>query len=223
MFPPVALAPQPSWELLDLAAAPGSKTLQLACLTGAPERIAAVEMVRDRFFRLKRNLRAQGAAAVRTYQQDGTRVWRYRPDHFDAVLLDAPCSTEGRFRADEEETFRYWSPSKIKAMARKQRQLLRSAVRCAQPGGVIVYATCSFAPEENEAVIDDVLRAYPGAVEVDPIGAGPPGMLEGMGVWDGDTYDAQVRGARRLPPDGTYEAFFVCRLIKTGPTGDPVR
>lgn len=210
MVPVVALGPRPGERVLDLAAAPGSKTLQLAAALRGEGELAAVEVVKPRFHRLRRNLEAAGAGWVKAYLQDGARAWRYRPDHFDRVLIDAPCSTEGRFRVDEPETFAYWSPAKIRSMAAKQTALLDSAVRCVRPGGVVVYSTCSFAPEENEAVVTRVLERHD--LEVEPIEAEVPGAIPGLGEWEGHVFDPALADAMRVLPDGTWEGFFVVRL-----------
>lgn len=210
MVPPVVLAPEPGERVLDLAAAPGSKTLQMAALMDRRGELAAVEIVKPRFFRLRRNLDAAGASFVRTYLQDGMKAWRYRPDHFDRVLLDAPCSTEGRFRADDPETFAYWSESKIREQARKQKRLLESALRCVQPGGIVVYSTCSFAPEENEAVVQHALARMD--VVVEPISVPLPGIQQGLVEWDGTTFDDSIRNTVRVLPDGVFEGFYVARL-----------
>ena len=87
--------PQSEECILDLGAAPGSKTLQLAELMGNQGSIWAVESVRGRFFRLRDNLARHGAENVQTHLADGTRIWRRHPERFDRVLLDAPCSSEG--------------------------------------------------------------------------------------------------------------------------------
>lgn len=218
MVPPLALAPAPGETVLDLAAAPGSKTTQLAALTHGEADIAAVEVVRDRFFRLRATLDLAGAANVRTFLQDGTKVYRYRPEHFDRVLLDAPCSTEGRFRADAPETFAYWSERKIREMQRRQTALLFSAVNSLRVGGTLVYATCSFAPEENEQVLDHALTTFGDALALEPLGLDVPAALPALGEWDGRRFAHDLSPARRLLPDGTYEAFFVARLRKTAST-----
>ena len=134
MIPPLVLDAQPGERILDLGAAPGSKTLQLACLMRNTGEIAAVEIVKRRFYKLRANLEAQGATNVRPFLRDGATVWRHRPEHFDRVLLDAPCSTEGRFRTDDPATYAYWSPRKIKEMARKQRRLLHAFSRAMRAG-----------------------------------------------------------------------------------------
>ena len=218
MVPPLALAPAPGDRVLDLAAAPGSKTLQMAALMENAGEIAAVELVRDRFFRLRANALAAGATVVRPFLQDGTKVWRYRPEHFDRVLLDAPCSTEGRFRADEPETYRYWSERKIREMQNRQHRLLFSAVGALAVGGVLVYATCSFAPEENEAVLDKALTTFDGALELEPLGVDVPNAEPALAGWDDRPFRHDLAHARRLVPDGTHEAFFVARLRKTAST-----
>lgn len=218
MVPPLALAPEPDDRVLDLAAAPGSKTTQLAALLGPDADLAAVEVVRDRFFRLRANLDAAGASFVKTFLQDGTKVPRYRPEHFDRVLLDAPCSTEGRFRADEPETFAYWSERKIREMQRRQTALLAAAVDSLAVGGTLVYATCSFAPEENEAVLDRTLTRFGDALRLEPIPLDVPAAQPALPAWDGQAFAHDLSHARRLLPDGTYEAFFVARLHKTAST-----
>lgn len=216
MIPPLVLDPQPGERVLDLTAAPGSKTLQMACQMQNTGEIAAVEVVKNRFFKLRDNIASQGATNVRTFLQDGTKVWRYRPEHFDRVLLDAPCSTEGRFRVDEPETYAYWSPRKIKEMARKQRRLLYSAVQCLRPGGVLVYSTCSFAPEENEVVLDKTLKKFEDVLTLEPFDLSIDALLPALNHWQGRTFKHDLQAARRVLPTATMEGFFVCKLRKVG-------
>lgn len=220
MVPPLALDPRAGERVLDLAAAPGSKTLQIAGMMEGQGELAAVEIVRGRFFRLKRNLQAGGAEFVRTFLKDGSRVWRHRPDWFDRVLVDAPCSTEGRFREDEPESYAYWSPRKIQEMVRRQVPLLQGALRAVRPGGVVVYSTCSFAPEENELVVDRILSWGGNSVRTEPLPLTLPAMSPALDSWNDRDLDPGVQNARRILPDGTFEGFFICRLRKTAPLGD---
>ena len=214
MIPPLVLDPQPGERILDLGAAPGSKTLQLACQMNNTGKIAAVEVVKRRFFKLRANLEAQGATNVRSFLRDGATVWRYRPDHFDRVLLDAPCSTEGRFRADDPATYAYWSPRKIKEVASKQRRLLYSAAKSLRVGGVLVYSTCTFAPEENEAVLDKTLRKFGDTLRLEPIGLDLANMQPALFEWQGKPFKHDLSPARRLLPTPTMEAFFVAKMRK---------
>lgn len=220
MVPPLVLDPRPGERVLDLTAAPGSKTLQIAYLMGGLGEIAAVEYVRSRFFRLRDNLSAQGAGFVRTFLKNGEHVWRNRPEYFDRVLLDAPCSSEGRFDLNDPESLAYWSPKKIKEMAGKQRRLLFSAVQSLRPGGVLVYSTCTFAPEENEVLIDSMLQKFGDALRVVPTGLDLPNLCEPLTEWKRKTLRPDLRHARRILPDGIMEGFFVCKIEKIRSTLD---
>lgn len=217
MLPPLLLSPQPEDKVLDLAAAPGSKTLQLAAMMGNHGWISAVEVVKERFFRLRANLERYGATNVHTYHKDGGTVWRHVAEQFDKVLLDAPCSSEGQFSALVPESFAYWSERKIKEMARKQKQLIYSAVQCLKPGGRLVYSTCTLAPEENEAIIDHVLGKFP-QLEVEPIALEIPESESGRDGWGNKIFDPRVTLARRILPDRISEGFFVCVLRKQATT-----
>ena len=107
-------------EVLDLAAAPGGKTLAIAALMNNTGRIAAVEPIRGRFHRMQANLRRCGVSNVQFYQRDGRSVGRLVPERFDRVLLDAPCSSESRMRWLDQQSFEQWSLRKIRETQRKQ-------------------------------------------------------------------------------------------------------
>ncbi len=214
MVPPLVLDPQPGEEVLDLAAAPGSKTLQMAAMMGNEGRIGAVEAVRSRFFKLRANLERGGAKNVQTYLKDGAKVWRSCSERFDRVLLDAPCSGEGLFQVGDAQSFAYWSAKKISEMARKQRRLLHSAIQCLRPGGVLVYSTCTFAPEENEAIVSRALEKFSGVLEVEEISLDMHGVEPGLVEWQGTVFNEALSRARRIIPDGVMQAFFVCKLRK---------
>ncbi len=218
-LPALVLDPQPGERVLDLCAAPGSKTRQLACLMQNEGEVVAVEKVRERFYKLRSNLARQGSAVVLPVLASGAAYWHREPEAFDRVLVDAPCSTEGRFRVGDPETTRYWSPRKVREMQAKQRKLLFAGVQALRPGGTLVYSTCTFAPEENEVVLSKALRTFGGAVEVVEAGLPTTGPVvasvqDGLTDWNGQALDPQVAHARRVLPDGTLEAFFVARLRK---------
>ncbi|MEM8485090.1 MAG: RsmB/NOP family class I SAM-dependent RNA methyltransferase [Bacteroidota bacterium] len=218
MVPPLVLDPQPDERVLDLAAAPGSKTLQMACLMQNTGELAAVEVVKKRFFKLRDNLAAQGAEHVRTFLKDGRAVWKNRPEYFDRVLLDAPCSSEGRFHTSNPETYAYWSPRKIKEMAHKQRRLLYSALHAVRPGGTVVYSTCSFAPEENEGVVSSLLKRFDGVVEAVPFVLDFDQLAAPCMTWAGKDFHPQVQHARRILPGYHTDGFFICKLVKHAST-----
>lgn len=214
MIPPIALDPQPGEEVLDLAAAPGGKTLHMAEMMNNRGRIGAVEAVRKRFFRLRDNLQRGGAEIVQTYLKDGASVWRQCPERFDRVLLDAPCSGEGLFQLANPQSFAYWSEKKIAEMARKQRRLLYSAIQSLKPGGALVYSTCTFAPEENEMVVQHALEQFGSALEVADIEVDINAMQPGLTAWQKAVFDTSLQRARRIVPDGVMEGFFICKLQK---------
>ena len=214
MLVPVVLAPRPGEQVLDLAAAPGGKTLQIAAMMNDTGYLAAVEAVRARFFRLKRNLEHHGVTCARLFLADGTGVGRKVPERFDRVLLDAPCSSEGRFHCGDARSWQHWRPAKNREMARKQKRLLGSAVDSLKPGGVLVYATCSFAPEENEAVVDHVLRRCGPTLAVSDVALPEVPCQPGLTVWNKHRFDPRLRQARRILPDERYDGFFICRLRK---------
>ena len=221
MLAPLLLAPRAGEQVLDLAAAPGGKSLQMAALMGNDGWISAVEVVKGRFHRLKGNVIAHGAHCVHTYHKDGTRVWRLVEGRFDRVLLDAPCSSESRIRRDDPASYAYWSEKKIREAQRKQRKLIDSALRSLKPGGLLLYSTCSYAPEENEAVVQWALERWPELVVVGPERPADfrvAGWLRGRGAWEGACFDGRLARARRILPadDGphTLEGFFLCLLRK---------
>ena len=213
----------PGQRVLDLTAAPGSKTLQLAAMLSPSDELAAVELVRKRKFKLQDNLATHGADHVRVFHQDGTKVWRYRTEYFDRVLLDAPCSSEGRFRLDERDSYRYWSASKVKEMVRKQRRLLFSAVHALKPGGKLVYSTCALSPDENEMAIQHILNAFPDTLDIIPISFEAEERVPTIPVWRRKELDPRVSGACRLMPSERMEGFFVCALSKSQSSNPPER
>ena len=213
-----ALAPRPGEEVLDLAAAPGGKTVALAARMRNSGRIAAVEAVKGRFHRLRANLERCGVANAQLYLADGRAIGRKVPERFDRVLLDAPCSSEARMRLDDPGTHAHWKPRKIREASAKQAALLRSAYRALKPGGVLVYCTCTFAPEENERVVDRLLRSEPGAEPESLHFAGVP-HTAGLTGWRGQACDSRLERAVRVLPDDLWDGLFVCRLRK-GETPD---
>jgi 16S rRNA C967 or C1407 C5-methylase (RsmB/RsmF family) len=213
-LPVMLLDPRPGEEVLDLAAAPGGKAAHLAARMNDTGRLACVEPIRGRFFRLKATLERAGATCAQLYLKDGRGVGGAVPARFDRVLLDAPCSSETSLRAHDPASQAHWSERKVREQARKQRGLLRSAFQALKPGGRLVYATCSLAPEEDEATLDDLLRAHPDAELVDA--ALPPEVpaLPGRAAWRGEAFDPRVARAHRVVPGGLFGAFFVAVVVK---------
>ncbi len=226
---------EPGHEVLDLAAAPGGKTLLMAAALnananrvstadpqaqGAAEgRIAAVEPVAARFHRMRANLERCGVQGVRFYQADGRGVGAKVGERFDAVLLDAPCSSEARVRLAEPATLAHWSPRKIRETQRKQKRLLLSGFAALKPGGRLLYCTCAFSFAENEAVLLHLLKREPRA-SLQPV------EVPATAHWlSGFTQDPQRRRkvehpamahAVRILPDDLWDGFFMALVRKDG-------
>ena len=209
------LAPQPGEEILDLCAAPGGKTSHMAMLMGNQGTIAAVEPVKARFFRLRANLERLGVTIARCYRRDGRSVGRKTPQRFDRVLVDAPCSSEARFTTGDPSSFAYWSPAKIRECAHKQKRLLLAGASALKPGGRLLYCTCSFAPEENEAVVNHLLQKNE-RMRIIPIEPPATGIdiQTGLAEWGGKRFHPALRHCLRILPDHRFDGFFLCLMEK---------
>lgn len=201
-----ALGAEPGERVLDLCAAPGGKACRLAGRVGRAGLLVANEIQRGRARVLASNLERMGARAVVT-SAEPERLAEALPQFFDRVMVDAPCSGEGMFRKDEGAVAD-WSEAHVAACAHRQGLILRSADRALRPGGVLVYSTCTFAPEENEAVV--AAFAAERGYTIEEITAFPhsPGLqLPGM--------PEEIRRCARLfPHRQPGEGHFVARLRK---------
>ncbi|NKC01033.1 MAG: RsmB/NOP family class I SAM-dependent RNA methyltransferase [Pseudomonadales bacterium] len=200
-------------EVLDLAAAPGGKTIAIAALLNNTGRIAAVEPIVRRFHRLRSNLERCGATNVAYYQKDGRGVGRAVPELFDRVLVDAPCSSEARMRWDNVDSYKHWQLRKLKETRRKQKALIMSGYQALKPGGLLLYCTCSFAPEENELVVKHLLKRTD--AEVDPLDFDAELPLHsGLTEWQGRKLGETLAGTARVVPVGVWEGFYLARIRK---------
>lgn len=214
-LPVVLLDPRPGEEVLDLAAAPGGKASHIAARMNNVGRLACVEPIRGRFFRLKATLDRLGVTCASLYLKDGRAVGGAVPGRFDRVLLDAPCSSEAQMRAFDPDTFAHWSERKVREASRKQRGLIRSAFQALKPGGRLVYATCSLAPEEGEAVVTDLLRAEPLADVLPVVLPEEIDAVPGLPAFRGEPFDPRVTRARRVVPGEGIGAFFLAVIAKS--------
>jgi 16S rRNA (cytosine1407-C5)-methyltransferase len=181
-------------------------------------RIAAVEKTRDRFFKMKANFKTLQHHSIHTYLADAAILWRKTPERFDRVLLDAPCSSEARFQNNDPDSYSHWSLRKIRETSRKQKKLIYSAVNCLKPGGTLVYCTCSFAPEENEAIIGHILNTFPQQLSIIPVDIPVANTQPGLTQWQSSQYHESLRNSVRVLPDEVMDGFYICRLLKTAAT-----
>ncbi len=214
MLPALVLDPQPDERVLDLTAAPGSKTTQIACLMRGRGRLVANDNNRIRGYKLQANVKQQGAANVEISRRHGEAFGKVGAEPFDRVLVDAPCGTEGRFFTGRPSSYNYWKPRKIHEMVVKQRRLLEAGARALRLGGVLVYSTCTFAPEENEGVVNWVLGRFDGALDIEPIVVPIPNTMPGLTVWEEKVFCTSLSRTVRVLPTDDMEGFFVARLKK---------
>lgn len=153
----------PGMRVLDVCAAPGSKTTQIGAIMKNTGQIIALEKHQIRFDKLAHNCRLQGLTNVVLEKTDALEYLARNEGLFDAILLDAPCSAEGRIQLSDERTFGFWSLENTVRKAEIQTEILTAALFRLAPGGVLVYATCTLAPEENEGVVTAALSAETGA------------------------------------------------------------
>ena len=158
-LPVLALPIAESMAVLDLCAAPGGKASQIAAAQKGSGLLVANEPIPARARTLMGNLERLGVTNAIVTSMPPERLCPLLTGCFDAVLVDAPCSGEGMFRKDEG-AIQDWSPAHVSACAVRQAAILEAAAIALRPGGTLVYATCTFSPEENEGVVDAFLRAH---------------------------------------------------------------
>ncbi len=154
------LAPQAGERVLDLCAAPGGKSTQIAAALGGTGLLWANEYVPARARVLAQNIERCGVRNAAVSVGDTARLATALPQYFDAVLADVPCSGEGMFRK-EPEALSGWSEDNVRLCAARSEDILHNAAACVRPGGRLVVSTCTFAPEENEWAIVRFLHAHP--------------------------------------------------------------
>jgi len=192
---------QPGDRVLDLCAAPGSKTTQIADLSQDSVLIVAADLHEHRLRTLVSSAQLQGLRSIRAITLDGLQPLPLPEASFDRVLVDAPCSGTGTLRRNPEIRWRI-SPADIEDLARRQTQLLFNAAQVVRPGGRLVYSTCSVEPDENEAVIQTFLENNDSfrAVELS---------------LNGELQTAPGQ-ARTWPQRHGTDGFFICVLERKG-------
>ncbi|MEJ2078194.1 MAG: RsmB/NOP family class I SAM-dependent RNA methyltransferase [Acidobacteriota bacterium] len=217
MLPAKVLDPSPGDRILDLCAAPGSKTTQLAELMQNRGVIIANDSSNRRIRSLVFNLRRLGASNVCVLKDYGELFGNQYFEMFDGVLLDAPCSALGTLHKSPE-VLEWWEPSRSERLAVQQRSLIQSGLKALKPGGVLVYSTCTVTPQENEEILQFVLDRFP--VEIEEIHLPRMKIHPGLTDYAGTRYaPALARAVRIYPHDNPCEGFFIARLRKTDSFG----
>jgi len=234
MLPVSMLDPQPGEKILDMAAAPGSKSTQIAAKMNGRGVLVANDMQEARLQTLKSALNRLGVINVIVTKKMGQWFGKHMTGRFDRVLIDAPCTGQGTARKDSS-ALKYCSIDSIGKNAKLQRELIEAAVHATKIGGRIVYSTCTLTPEENEDVVFSVLRKFPGQLEVvhPQEVIGDQWSVDSMQKAIDDSYMVQEQifpttdnrqpFLRIWPQTYDSEGFFCAVLKKTAPTKEAVQ
>ena len=202
MLPPIIMQPQHNEDILDMAAAPGGKTTQIAAITENEAHITACELNAIRAERLRYNVEKQGASSVYVMQKDSRTIDDFFS--FDRILLDAPCSGSGTLDFSNDDTFKYFSSKLVEKSAKTQLTLLKKALTILKSGKDLVYSTCSILSVENEDVVSEALKFF--NAEIVPINFVGKEVLPIL--------PTKIEGTLCVCPDDLYEGFFIAKIRK---------
>ena len=215
MLPVIALNPNPNEIILDLCSAPGSKTTQIAAKMENTGAIIANDFKLGRIKILASNMERCGVMNTIITKSEGVKLCKNLKENFqiDKILVDAPCSGEGILGSSKEAS-KMWNIKRIRSLSKIQKSLFESAFELLKPQGVLVYSTCTYAPEENEEVIDFILKKF-NNIKIEKISL-PVKSREGIRKWQEKEYLEDVKYSHRIyPQDNNTGGFFIARFKKT--------
>jgi len=202
MLPPVIMGPKENTDILDMTAAPGGKTTQIAALTNNNANITACEMNNIRIEKLKYNIEKQRANSVSILQADSRNLSDYFA--FDQILLDAPCSGSGTIDLNNEKTYKNFTEILVEKSTKSQFTLLKKALKILKPGHEMIYSTCSILARENEDILNKALKGI--NAEILPIYI--------YGIENIPLLTTKIEGTLCVCPNKYYEGFFVAKIRK---------
>ncbi|MCF7910097.1 RsmB/NOP family class I SAM-dependent RNA methyltransferase [Candidatus Pacearchaeota archaeon] len=221
MLPAIALEINSGKEqiILDLCAAPGSKTTQIASYLNNTGTIIANEVSMGRLRILATNTERCGVTNLIITRKEGSafcqRLAKYNPElKFSKILIDAPCSGEGTLRSSPK-TYLMWNEKTIFQLSGLQKKLVASAIPLLEKNGELIYSTCTHAPEENEEIVNFILENFP-EMQIQKIKL-PVKTRQGLTTWKNKTFSKEVKLACRIyPQDSNTEGFFIAKFRKVG-------
>ena len=200
MIPAIVLEPKENENILDMAAAPGGKTTQMAAISQNKALITACEKNKIRAERLKYNIIKQGASRISVLNQDARTLDDFFS--FDKILLDSPCSGSGTLYAYNKKNEKYFTEELIDRSVKVQKVLLDKALKILKPGGEMVYSTCSILNCENESIIKNVCKKY--NTEIIPIDEEKFKSVPKL--------PTDIKGVMCVCPTELYEGFFIAKI-----------
>lgn len=200
MLPPIILEPKEKENILDMTAAPGGKTTQMAAIANNKALITACEKNKIRCDRLEYNVNKQGAKCINIMREDARNLSDFFS--FDKILLDAPCSGSGTLNILDNNLEKYFTEELINRSVKVQETLLKKALKILKSGGEMVYSTCSILKEENEYLLEKVLKNE--NAEIIPIDLKPFSELPIL--------HTKIDGTLCVMPNELYEGFFVAKI-----------
>lgn len=206
MIPPLILDPKPTDTILDMCAAPGSKTTEIAALMQNQGPIVANDITYKRLKALRGNLQRCGVMNVVVTKMFGENFWKIK-EKFNKILLDTPCTGTGSMNP---RILQQTSEQSIRYLSRLQKRLLESAAQCLEEDGTLIYSTCSLEPEENEENIDFAVRQLGLRTERVQLKLN---YMPGLSKWNDKQFE-QTFNAVRIIPTNEMEGFFICKLKK---------
>ncbi|MBI4170558.1 MAG: RsmB/NOP family class I SAM-dependent RNA methyltransferase [Candidatus Aenigmarchaeota archaeon] len=208
IIPCLALEPKKEDKILDVCAAPGTKTFILSFMTDNETKITANDIDKFRVRRLKANVNKFNISAE-VMNASGRKI----TGSFSKILLDAPCSGEGMINK-KDKIFQHWSEKRVRLLAKAQKKLIQHAFEILEKGGILVYSTCTFEPEENEEAVDFLLDKFDDAC-VDKVDVNNIVYDGGITEWNGKKFNNQVKNCMRIHPQHNRTGgFFVAKMRK---------
>ncbi len=212
MLSVLALEPKENEFILDMCAAPGSKTSQIAAKMKNTGTIIANDVNLGRLKVLIATLEKLGVTNTIVTRKDAIALCSNLQKsnfRFDKILLDAPCSGEGTLRSSAK-TFIMWNEKVVKNLSRMQKKFLAFALKALKKDGILVYSTCTHSPEENESIVQFALDNFPVKIETLSL---PVKCRQGINEWKDEKYNSEIQKVCRIyPQDNDSEGFFVCKM-----------
>ncbi len=199
--------------VLDMCAAPGGKAIQVAGLGKNKIKLWVNDSMKHRYETLLQLLPKYNVNVFNATMYKGEEIGSKIDIQFDKILIDAQCSGEGMINFKNHHAMRYWSLERIYRFHGLQKKFLENGYKLLKPGGILVYTTCTFAPEENENSIDYILRKHDD-LSVEKIELRLDNFVNGIDSWDGKGFKQEIKNSIRILPNEIMEGFFVCKLKK---------